>query len=84
MLPKISIVTPSFKSAHLIESTIKSILSQRYPNLEYIVMDGAGDDTATVLKRYEADLAYWCSEPDEGQYDAINKGFRRATGDVLM
>ncbi len=84
MLPKISIVTPSFKSAHHIESTIKSILSQGYPNLEYIVVDGAGDDTAAILTRYASELAYWCSEPDEGQYDAINKGFRRATGDVLM
>lgn len=84
LLPKISIVTPSFRARATIEDTIKSVLSQQYPNLEYIVMDGAGDDTARVLERYNDQLAYWCSEPDGGQYDAINKGFARATGDVLM
>lgn len=83
MLPKISIVTPSFGNASLIEATIKSVLSQCYPNLEYIVIDGAGDETAEILRRYDHRLAYWCSEPDGGQYDAINKGFERATGDIF-
>ena len=84
MLPRISIVTPSFRSAALIETTIQSVLSQGYPNLEYIIIDGAGDDTANILRRYDGQLAYWCSEPDGGQYDAINKGFARATGDILF
>ena len=81
--PKISIVTPSYKSAALIEQTIQSVLSQNYPNLEYIVIDGAGDDTVQILQRYSEQLAYWCSEPDKGQYDALNKGLSKATGDVL-
>lgn len=83
VFPKISIVTPSYRHASLIEATMQSVLSQGYPNLEYIVIDGAGDDTADILRRYDDRLAYWCSEPDGGQYDAINKGFARATGDVL-
>ena len=82
-LPKISIVTPSFRSARFIESTINSVLSQAYPQLEYIVIDGAGDETAEILRRYDGHIAYWCSEPDDGQYDAINKGFARATGDIF-
>lgn len=83
MLPRISVVTPSYRQAAYIESTLQSVLSQRYPNLEYIVIDGAGDDTARILERYDSQLAYWCSEPDGGQYDAINKGFAKATGDIL-
>lgn len=83
MFPRISIVTPSFRSAAYIESTIQSVISQQYPNTEYIVIDGAGDETASILGKYEQHLAYWCSEPDKGQYDAINKGFARATGDIL-
>jgi glycosyltransferase involved in cell wall biosynthesis len=82
--PRISIVTPSFRGASLIEATLQSVLSQGYPNLEYIVIDGAGDDTASILRRHDGQLAYWCSEPDSGQYDAINKGFARATGDILF
>ena len=84
MYPKISVITPSFRGAALIESTIQSVLSQGYPSLEYIVIDGAGDDTADLLRRYDGELAYWCSEPDRGQYDALNKGFARATGDILF
>jgi glycosyltransferase involved in cell wall biosynthesis len=85
MLPRISVVTPSFQHAAFIESTIQSVLSQGYPNLEYIVVDGgSADGTADILARYDDRLTHWCSEPDGGQYDAINKGFARATGDVFM
>jgi glycosyltransferase involved in cell wall biosynthesis len=84
MHPRISIVTPSCRAASLIEDTLQSVLQQRYPNLEYIVMDGAGDtDTADVIRRHAADLAYWCSEPDDGPYDAINQAFVRSTGEIL-
>lgn len=82
--PRISLVTPSYKAADLIEQTIQSVLQQKYPNLEYIILDGAGDTaTADVIRKYESSLAYWHSEPDGGQYDAINKGFARATGEIL-
>ncbi len=83
MLPKVSIVTPSFNQGRFIEETILSVLSQDYPNLEYWVVDGAStDETLDVLRRYEGRLA-WISEPDGGQSEAINKGFQRATGEIL-
>lgn len=82
-LPRISVVTPAYRSAATIEQTILSVLAQNYENLEYIVIDGAGDDTADILQAYDDRLAYWCSEPDGGQYHAIKKGFARATGEVL-
>jgi glycosyltransferase involved in cell wall biosynthesis len=82
-LPRITIVTPAFRSAGTIEQTIRSIVSQDYPNFEYFVVDGAGDDTARILKDYDRQITWWCSEPDGGQYDAIRKGFDRATGDIL-
>jgi glycosyltransferase involved in cell wall biosynthesis len=83
-VPKISIVTPSFNQAAFLEATIQSVLSQDYPNLEYIVMDGGSTDgSVEIIKRYEGRLAYWVSAKDGGQADAINKGFRQATGDIL-
>jgi len=82
--PKISIVTPCYKAEHLIEGTIKSILDQGYPNLEYIVLDGAGDDTASILRKYENKIHYWRSRPDEGQYKAITEGFSIATGEIFF
>jgi glycosyltransferase involved in cell wall biosynthesis len=83
-LPKISVVTPSFNQANFIEATIKSVLSQEYPNLEYIIIDGGStDESLEIIKKYDKYLHYWCSEPDQGQYDAINKGFARATGEIL-
>jgi len=83
-LPKITIVTPSFNQAHFIEETINSVLSQNYPNLEYIIIDGGSkDNTINIIKKYEKYLSYWISEPDKGQSDAINKGFHRSTGDIL-
>lgn len=81
---KVSIVTPSFKQARFIENTILSVLEQDYPNIEYIVIDGGSQDgTLEILKKYNGQLAAWTSEPDHGQTDAINKGFARATGEIL-
>ncbi len=82
--PRISVVTPSFNQARYLEQTLRSVLDQDYPDLEYIVIDGGSTDGSTaILKRYSPRLAYWCSEPDGGQADAIAKGFQRATGDIL-
>ena len=83
-LPKISIVTPSFNQGKYIEQTILSVLEQNYPNLEYIIIDGGStDDTVEIIKKYEQHLAYWISEPDKGQTDAINKGFAKCTGEIF-
>ena len=82
-LPKISIVTPSLNQGQFIERTILSVLNQDYPNIEYIVMDGGStDNTLKILKKYE-DRLIWKSEPDKGQSDAINKGFRTITGEII-
>jgi FkbM family methyltransferase len=82
--PKISIVTPSFRQAGFIERTMKSVLDQCYPNLEYHVQDGGSDDgTAAILERYGPRLASWDSRRDGGQSEAINLGFARATGDIM-
>lgn len=82
--PKISIVTPSFNQAEYLEECIESILSQNYPNLEYIIMDGGSTDgSVDIIKKYEKHLAYWQSKPDGGQYQAINEGFRRSSGEIM-
>ncbi|MBM4134849.1 MAG: glycosyltransferase [Nitrospira sp.] len=82
--PLVSIVTPSFNQAGFIEGTIRSVLEQDYPNVEYLVLDGGSSDgSAQVIKRYEHRLAYWTSEPDKGQADAINRGWRMARGEIL-
>lgn len=82
--PKISIVTPSFNQAQFLERTILSVLNQNYPNLEYIIIDGgSADGSVEIIKKYEKYLAYWVSEPDEGQGNAINKGFHKSTGEIL-
>src|SRR4029077_20130512 len=82
--PKISIVTPSYQQGEYIEQTIRSVLMQGYPNLEYLVVDGGSTDyPQTVLRRYSSELDACISEADEGQADAINKGFRHSTGEIL-
>lgn len=84
LLPKISIVTPSFNQGKFIEQTIESVLDQKYPNLEYIIIDGGStDETVDIIKKYQGHLAYWVSEKDDGQSEAINKGLALATGDVV-
>jgi glycosyltransferase involved in cell wall biosynthesis len=83
-LPKISIVTPSFNQAEYLEAALQSILDQNYPNLEYIVIDGGSTDgSVEIIRKYADRLAYWVSEPDGGHMDAINKGFRRSTGEIM-
>lgn len=82
--PRISIVTPSYNQAQFLEETIRSILLQNYPDLEYIIIDGGSrDGSVKVIKKYKPWLAYWISEPDRGQSHAINKGFERCTGDLI-
>ncbi|TFH43946.1 MAG: glycosyltransferase [Lysobacterales bacterium] len=84
MAPRISIVTPSYNQARFLEKTIRSVLDQEYPNLEYIVMDGGSDDgSVEILRRYSNRLTYWGSSRDDGQADAIKRGFTLATGDIL-
>lgn len=82
--PKFTVVTPTYNQGHFIEKTIDSVLSQGYPNLEFIIIDGGSkDNTVDIIKKYERHLAYWVSEPDRGQSHAINKGMAKATGDYL-
>jgi glycosyltransferase involved in cell wall biosynthesis len=82
--PLVSIVTPSYNQAEFVESTIKSVLSQTYSRIEYFVCDGGSQDgTLEIIRRYSDRLAWWCSERDRGQSDAINKGWHRASGDIL-
>ncbi|MCW9680034.1 glycosyltransferase [Dolichospermum planctonicum UHCC 0167] len=82
--PKISIVTPSYNQAEFLEATINSVLSQNYPNLEYIIIDGGSTDgSLDIIKKYDNYLHFWCSEPDAGQYNAINKGFSHSTGEIM-
>jgi glycosyltransferase involved in cell wall biosynthesis len=83
--PKISVVTPSYNQARYLETTLRSVLEQNYENLEYIVMDGGSTDRSVeIIQRYGEQFAYYQSQPDGGQADAIRQGFRRSSGDILM
>lgn len=83
-LPTITVVTPSYNQGHYLEQTICSVLNQGYPNLEYMVIDGGSkDQSLEIIHRYAHRLSYWVSEPDQGQASAINKGFARATGEIM-
>ncbi|HLY25451.1 MAG TPA: glycosyltransferase family 2 protein, partial [Aggregatilineales bacterium] len=82
--PSLSIVTPSYNQAQYLEDTINSVLEQNYAAREYIVIDGGSTDgSVDTIQKYADRLAYWSSEPDQGQYDAINKGFCHSTGEIM-
>ncbi|MGC2193893.1 MAG: glycosyltransferase family 2 protein [Terriglobales bacterium] len=82
--PKICLVTPVWNSARYLEAAIRSVLSQGYPNLEYIIVDGGSTDgSLAIISKYESQLHSWISEPDRGMYDAINKGFARSAGELM-
>ena len=84
MTPFVSIVSPSFNQAKFLEATIESVLGQDYPNFEYIIIDGGSTDgSVEIIQRYADQLAAWISKPDQGQTDAINKGFDLAQGEIL-
>lgn len=82
--PKFTIITITYNAAHWLERTVLSILSQSYPNIEYLIIDGGSTDgTVDIIKQYAPGIAFWLSEPDEGLYDAMNKGLKHASGDYV-
>jgi glycosyltransferase involved in cell wall biosynthesis len=84
MYPKISIITPSLNQGKFLEETINSVISQNYPNLDYIIVDGgSSDNSIQIIKKYEKYLSYWISEKDNGQGHAINKGIGKSSGEIL-
>ena len=83
-LPRLSVVTPCYNQESFIEETIRSVLLQGYPDLEYIIIDGGSTDgTLDVIQKYEPWLTHWESKPDRGQSHAINKGWKLATGEMV-
>lgn len=83
--PRVSIVTPSYNQAQFIEETIRSVLLQGYPDLEYIVVDGdSSDETVDIIRKYDPWITHWVSEMDKGQADAINKGLVQCTGNIFQ
>lgn len=84
IIPRISVIIPSFNQGQFIEETIHSLISQGYPNMEIIVIDGGSrDSTVKIIEKYQSHFTYWISEKDSGQSEAINKGFQKATGDII-
>jgi glycosyltransferase involved in cell wall biosynthesis len=82
--PRIALVTPVYNSAKYLDATILSVLAQGYPNLDYFIVDGGSSDgTLDIIRKYEGQISGWLSEPDNGMYDALNKGFARTTGEVM-
>jgi glycosyltransferase involved in cell wall biosynthesis len=82
--PRITVVTPAYNQAAFLEETMRSVLMQRYPNLEYIVIDGqSSDNSVQIIRQYETLITYWVSEKDSGQAEAVNKGMKRSTGEIL-
>jgi Glycosyl transferase family 2 len=83
-LPRISVVTPSFNQGSFLEATIRSVLDQDYPNLEYVIVDGGSTDgSVEIIKKYADRLAWWVSKRDGGQYEALNEGFAHTTGEIM-
>ena len=83
-LPVISIITIVFNGEKYLDQTIRSVLDQKYPSIQYIIIDGGSTDTSiNIIKKYEKDLYFWISEKDNGISDAFNKGIARATGDII-
>jgi hypothetical protein len=83
-LPRIALVTPVLNSGKYLEATIRSVLAQGYPNLDYFIVDGGStDETLDVIRKYESQISGWISEPDNGMYDALNKGFARTSGEIM-
>lgn len=85
LLPKVSVVTVCYNAGPFVERTLKSVIGQTYPNLEYIVIDGGStDNTPDIIKYYSQHIDYWISEPDRSHFDAMNKGLQHCTGDYVL